>query len=77
MTALAPFDRHTASPAEIEAQAATLQRLADQAIDLDAVTSAAFRPAEANWDGVCAAELRTLATDQPEASGSAAPPRLH
>jgi hypothetical protein len=55
---LAPFDHHQASPAEIDTQAGSLETLASKAIDLKAVTNAAFSPAEANWDGVCAPELR-------------------
>jgi len=55
---LAPFDHHDASPAEIDSQAGTLERLATRAIDLRAVTDAAFQPATANWDGICAPELR-------------------
>jgi len=39
---MAPFDHHDASPAEIDTQAGTLERLATRAIDLKAVTDAAF-----------------------------------
>jgi hypothetical protein len=56
---MAPFEKHPADPGAIEAEAGRLERLAARALDLEAVTSTAFRPAEANWDGMCAEELRS------------------
>jgi hypothetical protein len=73
---MAPFDHHQASPGEIDAQAGTLERLAGKAIDLEAVTDAAFQPATANWDGICAPELRAapepVRTKARDTSGSLA-----
>ena len=56
---MGPFDKHTAALGVIADQATTLESLSNKAIDLTAATNGAFKPAEANWDGVCAAELRS------------------
>src|SRR5262245_30254502 len=73
---LAPFDHHDASPGQIDSQADALERLATRAIDLKAVTDSAFQPATANWDGICAPELRAapepVRTKAHDTSGSLA-----
>ncbi|HLU45159.1 MAG TPA: hypothetical protein VKZ67_09105 [Natronosporangium sp.] len=55
---LAPFDKHPASPSELEELANRFTRLAERGIDQEAVTSQRARLAEANWDGLAAPELR-------------------
>ncbi|GAA2873650.1 hypothetical protein Acy02nite_31450 [Actinoplanes cyaneus] len=55
---MAPFDKHSANTGEIEARAADFERLAGKALDLRTVTDKAFQPAEADWDGMCAEELK-------------------
>jgi hypothetical protein len=58
MAELAPFDRHGADLGLLEESAAELVRLANQAIDQEAATMAAFDPATQSWEGVAAPELR-------------------
>ncbi|WP_203741210.1 hypothetical protein [Actinoplanes cyaneus] len=55
---MAPFDRHSANTGQIEARAVDFERLAGKALDLRTVTDKAFQPAEADWDGMCAEELK-------------------
>src|SRR5215475_3552702 len=55
---LQPFEHHDASPESIEDLVARFGALANKAIDLNVVSDAAFQPAVAHWDGVCAPELR-------------------
>lgn len=60
MSGESPFDHHQATPnlGSIGEHASKLEHLSNKAIDLDTVTKKAFKPAEANWEGVCAPELR-------------------
>ncbi|WP_436532171.1 hypothetical protein [Actinoplanes sp. HUAS TT8] len=73
---MTPFDRHAANTGEIEARAADFERLAGKALDLKTVTDKAFKPAEADWDGMCAEELRAapepLRRDAQESSAALA-----
>lgn len=55
-----PFDTHPARPSTLRSRADEFMRLAEQAVDLEAVTSSEFRPATASWEGIAAPELRAV-----------------
>jgi hypothetical protein len=68
------YEHHPASVEDIHVEALKLSALSDKAFDLHAKTGTAYQQAPANWDGVCAPELRAapepVRRDAMQASGA-------